>query len=191
MRCFYNDAVEILLTRLLMSIAVIAAIILLVVFASGNLKIFLAEQQVEQQCRLVISSLSTMVEDGGCRDVDELNAAEGAKRIQSFTLPESLVYLCFGGDPDTSNTGVATSELFEDGAVIFYKVQGGGKKVIWLPKETYKFREGVFIGNRWVISGSGQSFIIRRGGSITLVFERIEKNHIKYLLIHQNDEIEE
>ena len=53
-------------------------------------------------------------DDGGkwsVRDVDDLNAAEGTKRVQTFTLPDSLVYLSFGGDPDPLNTGVFSSKL--------------------------------------------------------------------------------
>ena len=66
-----------------------------------------------------------------------------------------------------------TSGLFEDAAVIFYKIQCGGKKGIWLSRETYNLREGIFIGNHSVINGSGQSFLIRIGGSNTLVLERV------------------
>ena len=75
-------------------------------------------------------SLSIMIGDGGCRDVDGLNAVEGAKCGQFFSLLESLINLYFGGHLDTSNTGMFTSGLFEDAAVIFYKIQCGGKKGI-------------------------------------------------------------
>jgi hypothetical protein len=175
--------------RLIISLAIIAAIAVLIAFACGNLRTVLAEQEVEGQCRLLESSLSTMVGSGASRDLDAFSAPEGSKRIQTFSLPDSLMYLSFGGDPDSSNTGVLTSGLTEDGAVIFYQVQGGSKKVIWLPKETYKFREGTFVDNKWVIQGDGHSFIIRRGGTISLVFERVTKNHQVYILIHENDEI--
>jgi type II secretory pathway pseudopilin PulG len=184
-----NEAVEMLPIRLIISLAIIAAIAVLIVVASGNLRTILAEQEVEQQCRLLESSLSTMAGTGGFRDVDVFSAPEGSKRIQTFSLPDSLMYLSFGGDPDPSNTGVLTSGLTEDGAVIFYQVQGGSKKVIWLPKETYKFREGTYVDNTWVIQGDGQSYIIRGGGTTTLVFERVQKNHQVYILIHGNDEI--
>jgi hypothetical protein len=184
-----NEAVEMLPIRLIISLAVIAAIVLLIVVASGNLRTVLAEQEVEGQCRLLESSLSTMAGAGGFRDVDACSAPEGSKRMQTFSLPDSLMYLSFGGDPDPSNTGVLTPGLTEDGAVIFYQVQGGSKKVIWLPKDTYKFREGTYVDDKWVIQGDGQSYIIRRGGTISLVFERVTKNHQVYILIHENDEI--
>lgn len=181
-----NDAVEMLPSRLLISIAVIATIIFLVMNAWGTLQIFLAEHNVEQQCQVLVSSLSTMVEDGGFRDVDELNVADGDKRMQTFLLPDSLVYLCFGGDPEGGDADGFTPKLFEDGAVIFYRVQGGGKKVLWLPKETYKFREGIFFDNRWGIKGTGNSFMVSSSGAVSLVFERVQKNHRKYILVYKN-----
>ena len=189
MRRVCNIAAEMLPVRLMVSIAMIAAIIVLLLSASSTLRTFLAEQEVEEQCRALQASLSTMVGSGALRDVDDLYATEGTKRMHTFSLPDSLIYLCFGGDPDSSNTGNLTPMLVEDGAVICYKVQGGSKKVIWLPKETYKFREGRYIQDRWVINGDGESFIIRRGGTLTLVFENVQRNHKAYILIHQNDGI--
>lgn len=189
MRTSNNHAADQLPIRLMMSLAIIAAIVVLIVGASGALRTFLAEQQTEAQCRQLEACLSTLAESGAFRDVDACHTAEGAIRVMTLSLPDSLVYLCFGGDPDPLDTGLYSSELVEDGAVIFYKVQGGSKQVIWLPEETYKFREGAFVDHRWVIHGEGQSFIIRQGGTLTLVFERVQKNHMKYILIHTIDEM--
>jgi hypothetical protein len=182
------NAVEMIPVRLIISIAIISAIAVMTVFASNSLRTLLAEHQVEQECRLLESTLSTMVGSGVPRDVDGASAAEGTKRVQTFTLPDSLLYLSFGGDPDSLNTGVLKPGLIEDGAAIFYKVDGGSKQVIWLPKETYKFREGMYVYNKWVINGDGQSFIVHSGGKITLVFERVQKNHVIYILIHGANE---
>jgi len=183
-----TTAVEMIPIRFIISLAIIAAIAIMMVFASGSLHTLLAEHQVEQECRLLESTLSTMVGSGVPRDVDEASAAEGTKRVQTFTLPDSLLYLSFGGDPDSLNTGVLKTGLIEDGAAIFYRVDGGSKQVIWLPKETYKFREGTYVDNKWVINGTGQSFIVHSGEKITLVFERVQKNHVTYILIHGTDE---
>jgi hypothetical protein len=188
MRQMNINAVEMIPVRLIISLVIISAIAVMTVFASSSLRTILAEHQVEQECRLLESTLSTMVGSGVPRDVDEAIAAEGTKRVQTFTLPDSLLYLSFGGDPDSLNTGVLKPGLIEDGAAIFYKVEGGSKQVIWLSKETYKFREGTYIENKWVINGAGQSYIIHSGGKITLVFERVQKNHVIYILIHGTDE---
>ena len=188
MRQMDANAVEMIPVRLIISIAIISAIAVMTVFASSSLRTLLAEHQVEQECRLLESTLSTMVGSGVPRDVDEASAAEGTKRVQTFTLPDSLLYLSFGGDPDSLNTGVLKPGLIEDGAAIFYQVEGGSKQVIWLPKETYKFREGTYVYNKWVINGDGQSYIVHSGGKITLVFERVQKNHVIYILIHGANE---
>jgi len=185
-----DDAADQLPIRLMMSLAIVAVIVVLIAGASGAMRTFLAEQQVETQCRLIEASLSTMVGSGAVRDVDDLNAPQGTKRVQSISLPDSLIYLSFGGDADPLNTGVFSSGLVEDGAVIFYRVQGGSKQVIWLPKETFKFREGIFIDNRWGVNGAGQSFIIHTGGTLSLVFERVQKNHRSYILVHNTDDID-
>jgi hypothetical protein len=187
MRQLNNAAVEMLPIRLIMSIAMIAAILLLIVSASGTLRVFLDEQQVEQQCLSLQSTLSIMIADGAFRDVDDHTASEGTKRVHTFILPDSLIYLSFGGDPETHYSGVFNSRLVEDGAVIFYQVQGGSKKVIWLPRQTHKFREGTNVHGQWVLSGDGHSYIIRGGGTISLVFECVQKNHQRYILIHYND----
>jgi hypothetical protein len=184
-----NDAVDQLPVRLMMSLAIVAAIILLVTVASTTLRTVLAEQAVESQCRRLESSLSTLAQSGACRDVDDAHAAEGTKRVQTFTLPDSLVYLSFGGDPDPLNTGLLTSSLLNDGAVIVYKVQGGNKHIIWLPLETLKFRAGTSINDHWVIEGQGHNALIRSGGTMTLVFERVQKNHECYILVHTTGEI--
>jgi len=185
-----DDAADQLPIRLMMSLAIVAAIVVLIAGASGAVRTFLAEQQVETQCRLIEASLSTMVGSGAVRDVDDLNAPQGTKRVQSISLPDSLIYLSFGGDADPLNTGVFSSGLVEDGAVIFYKVQGGSKQVIWLPKETFKFREGIFIDNHWGVHGAGQGFIIHTGGTLMLAFERVQKNHRTYILVHNTDDID-
>lgn len=183
------DAVEMIPIRLIISIAIIAAIAVMISVGANTLCIFLAQHQVEQECRQMESTLSTMVEGGIPRDVDEVNAAEGTKRVCTLTLPDTLVYLSFGGDPDAENIGVLKPALTEGGSAIFYKVAGGSKQVTWLPKETYRFREGAYHENRWMINEDGCSYIVQSGGKTTLVFELVQKNHETYILIHGNDRI--
>jgi len=189
MRRLNIDAVEMLPIRLLISIAIIAAITLILIMGSQTLRIYLAEHQVEHECRQMQSALATMMSSGVGRDLDDKDAPEGTKRVCRFLLPDSLVYLTFGGDPEKNNDGVLHSNLTEDGSVLCYKVQGGSKHVIWFPGKTYRFREGMLANNTWVIHGDGDSYIIRHGGTLTLVFELVEKNHEQYILIYGIDEI--
>jgi hypothetical protein len=185
-----NDAVDQLPIRLLMSLAIIAAVVLIIGGASGWMRTFLAEQQIENQCRMLEASLLTMVHAGASRDVDDPLAVEGAKRVQQFTLPDSVVFLSFGGNPDPTGQGYFSSELVEDGAAIFYRVQGGSTHVLWLPKESFQFREGLCVDTHWIVHDAGQSFIIHQAGQYVLVFEHVQKNHEQFILIHNTDDID-
>jgi hypothetical protein len=190
MRKMNGNATEMIPIRLIISITIIAAIMVLFAVAADSLRISLAEHQVEHECRMLQSRLSTMIASGVARDVDAVDTAQGTQRIQTMTFPDSLLYLSFGGNPDPLNTGELLSKLTEDGAALFYRVQGGNTQVIWLPIDCYKFREGTLLENTWVINDIGESFILCHGGTTTLVFELVQKNHVNYILIHANDGID-
>jgi len=190
MRPVDSFAAEMIPIRLLISIAIVAAIAVPVWVGMGMLHTSLAQHQVEQQCHDLVSSLETMVRSGAPRDLEEGLATAGTIRIQTLVLPDNLMYLSFGGDPDAKNTGVLHPQVSEDGAVIVYKVQGGNKQVIWLPHGIYRFREGYLSNTTWTLRGDGESYILIDGGTSTLVFELVEKNHKTYILIHGNDGIE-
>lgn len=173
-------------TRLIVSIAIIAAITLLVAFGYNVLSINSAESKVEQDCRGLESKLFSMIYSGTAREIDDINADDGTIRSYSFNLPDNLIYLSFGVDPDTDNNGKLSTGLTVNGSVIFYRVDGGSKKAIWLDP-SFKFREGVFKFNRWVINGDGQGFIIESGGKVNLIFELVKQNNESFILIHGTD----
>jgi len=181
-------AADMIPTRLIISISIIAAITLLIAFGYKSLSIYSAENQVEQECRKLESELFSMIASGVARDIGEMNADDGTIRSCSFVLPDSLIYLSFGVDPDPDNNGELQSGLTVNGTVIFYRVDGGSKKAIWLD-EGFKFREGFIIGNKWVINGDGQGYILQGGGKSTIIFELVEKNENVFILIHGNDNI--
>lgn len=183
-------AAEMIPIRLLISIAIVAAIAVIVGVGMGMLRTSLAQHQVEKQCHDLLSSLDTMVRSGAPRDLEERLAVAGTTRVQTLVLPDDLLYLSFGGDPDAANTGVLRPQISDDGAVIVYKIQGGSKEVIWLPEGVYRFREGCLSNHSWTLRGDGESYILDHGGTCTLVFELVEKNHKIYILIHGNDGIE-
>jgi len=132
LRKFDDIAADIIPVRLIVSVTVIAAISFIVFFALINLRVILAENQIENECRSIKSKLYSMIENGASRDVDESGASDGTRRVHIFDLPDNVVYLAFGVDPDKDNAGVFESGLTSDGCAIFYKVKGGSKKVIWL-----------------------------------------------------------
>ena len=182
-------AAEMLPIRLIISIVVIAAVAAMITIGYINLSIVLAENQVEKECRTLESELYTMMGSGIARDVDEVSSSEGTKRTHAFELPDNLAYLAFGVDPDINNDGVLETGLTCNGSVIFYRVGGGSKHVIWLSEE-FKFREGNYTDDKWVIKENGQGLIINGGGKTTLVFEFVQKHDERYILIQKNDLIE-
>lgn len=182
-------AADMIPTRLIISIAIIAAVTLLVAFGYRSLSITSAENQVEQECREVESELFSMIASGVARDVSKMSADDGTIRSCSLNLPDNLIYLSFGVDPDPDNDGKLQSGLTVNGTVMFYRVDGGSKKAVWL-NEGFKFREGFLIGNKWVINEDGQGYILQGGGKSTIIFELVEKNNDIFILIHGNDNIE-
>jgi len=189
MRSFDCSAAEMVPIRLLVSIAIIAAIAVLLGVGIGMLRTNLAQHQVEQQCHDLIAALNTMVQGGAPRDLGDQFAPAGTTRALALSLPDSLVYLSFGGDPDVENTGALHSRVTNEGSVIYYRVDGGSKQVIWLSEERIRFREGTFSNTTWTLKGDAASYIIHRGGIITLVCELVEQDHVIYVLIHGNDGI--
>jgi len=181
-------AADMIPMRLIISIAVIAVITILLVFGYRSFSISSAENLVEQECREVESELFSMISTGIARNLDEMNADDGTIRSCSLNLPDNLIYLSFGVDPDPDNDGALTTGLTVNGTVMCYRVDGGSKKTVWLD-ERFKFREGRFFANRWIINDLGQGYIINSGGTSNLVFELVEKNNESFILIHGNDGI--
>lgn len=188
MRKMNEYAADMIPTRLIVSITVVSAIALMVFFGLLNLNVILAENQIENDCRALESKIYTMLSSGVPRDIDETGTGDGTKRSHTFNLPDSILFLSFGVDPDENNDGVLETGLTENGAVIYYKVQGGSKHVIWLD-ERFRFREGKFENNKWIIHGNGEGFVLTSSGEAILNFELVEKSHSVYVLIHENDGI--
>jgi len=183
-------ASEIIPIRLLISIAIISAIAVMLTIGYNNLNVIFAENNIENECRSLESKLYTMIGSGVARDLDEIDASEGTKRVHAFSLPSNIVYLSFGVDPDPENCGILKTGLTCNGSVIFYKVQGGSKHAMWLSEEKYRFREGKYIENSWAVNGDGQGFIMSKSGKTSLIFELVKENTDISILIQANDGIE-
>jgi len=188
MRKIDKYATEMIPIRLIISITVIAAISLMICFGYMHLKVVLAENQMENECEALESELLSLLASGVSRDVNENDVGSGTMRIHSFNLPDNLVFLGIGVDPDINNDGNYETGLTEDGTVIFYKIDGGSKKVLWLD-ESFRFREGIYDGDKW-ITNDNQGYILIDSGKYVLTFELVEKFHEKYILIQANDGIE-
>jgi hypothetical protein len=184
LRSLDDKATDSIPIRFIMSIAIIVVVLVLVTVASESLRVSLAEHQIEDECRILQSSLSTMIASGVARDVDAGGVAAGTRRIQTITLPDSLLFLSFGGCSDSINSGADRSTLAEEGSALSFKVQGGSIHIIWFPKEIYKFHRGTLRNNTWIMNDTTESFTISQSGTTTLVFELVQKNHVNYILIY-------
>ena len=184
-----TTATEMIPIRMIISIAVVAAIAVMVAIGFQNLQITASEHELENECRTLQSSLYTLISGGVARDLDEGEAPSGTTRVQTFTLPNNLIYLAFGVDPNPKNDGRLITGLTNSGNVIAYQVSSGGKQVFWLSQDMLPFREGYFHDNRWDVH-EDQGFILTTSGTTTLVFELVKRNHIQYILIHATDTIE-
>lgn len=186
-----NKAVDFLPMRIIVSIAIITAITGLTAYGLYSASINNSENQIDQQCKELISSLSSMAARGEPRDNSNINDGIGSIRVKEFNLPNNLLYLSFGVDPDPNNDGKLKTGLTEEGNVIFYRVEGGSKKTIWLD-EHIKFREGVYIeifGGWFLIPGliHPTGHIIEEGGTTSITFEYIILNNESYVLIQSDD----
>ncbi len=174
--------------RLIISIAIIASISILFSIGFFSFGITVSENDVGSQVNYLLSNLDTMIASGFARNIYEPHCLDGTKRSISFDLPDNIMYLSFGCDPDIDNNGILESDLLEKGNVIFYRVSNGNKKVFWLDSKI-KFREGEFEDDKWVINHPDQGFIIKKGGKTTIIFELVERFNQKYVLIQANDNI--
>jgi hypothetical protein len=189
-----NKAADFLPIRLIVSLVVIVAITGLMGFGLYNLSITQSENQVDQECKELISSLNSMVAKGEPRDVYDVSGTRGSTRVVELDLPDNLLYLSFGMDPDPLNNGKLRSGLDGEGNVIFYKLEGGSKKSIWLD-EDFKFREGLLYSknpDKWIIIPSSlcdpEGYVISDGGETTITFELVKDGQENLILIHARDE---
>jgi hypothetical protein len=179
-----TEAVESISVRLMVSIAILSAIIILVGYGFHYVEIVGFEAQLRNECATFESLVLSMIYTGVARDVDEPHAAEGTTRVHTFCLPETLIYLGFGIDPDPNNDAVLEPGYTYNSSVLFYRVHGGSKQVIWFLEGDCGFRKGDFVDGRWIINKQEQGFLLTNGGVTTLVFELVEKNSVRYILIH-------
>jgi hypothetical protein len=116
------------------------------------------------------------------RDVDDPLAVWGTRRVVSAELPSGCVYVSFGGDPDSDGDGVLSSVVLGSGAVIVYRMQGGGARFVWMPQGFPGFRGGVFQNGRFGLGVA--SFVVCGGGRVRLVCELVRQGENRYVLVY-------
>lgn len=176
--------------RMIASIVVGAAIVGLVFLGLQTVMKTSSESQMERECNELITSLSTMVASGDSRDVLNPQAATGDRRYIELELPQKLIYMGFGVDPDSDNDGLIDTGLTSDGECIVYKLEGQSKQVIW-DVGNIAFREGKETEGRWVLNEPHQGYIIEGGGEYKLAFENVVESYDQqYVLIRAQDDIQ-
>jgi len=179
-----NYAAEFIPIRLLISIAIIAAIAALFAFGYTTFSKTNAEHQVNNEWLTLESELSSMLGGGVPRDLDASEATEGTKRVHTFYLPDDLVFLAFGVDPDKDNNGVLETGFDENGAIVCYQISGCSKHIEWLD-EPFNFCEGILVDDTWMLHDQG--FILDSGGVSTITFELVKQSGNEYFLIQATD----
>ncbi|MDD3492169.1 MAG: hypothetical protein PHU95_02715 [Candidatus Thermoplasmatota archaeon] len=175
--------------RMLISLVVGAGIVAVVFVGLRGALHTAAEKQVERECHEILSSLSTMVASGDARWASNPEMARGDTRSMEITMPDELVFLGFGIDPDPDNDGVLSSGLTANGSCIFFKTEGRGKRAIW-DTGGVRFREGTQENGRWAVHEPQQGYIIRGGGTYHLTFELVaDYDGTTYVLIWAQDKI--
>lgn len=174
--------------RMIMSVAIIAAMSVMIAVGYQQYTIMCSEAMVTNDLSAFQAELTTLLASGVPRDVNQQGAGNGTIRVHTFRLPDSLVYLAFGVDPDPDNIGERSTGLCEDGAMMCFRVQGGSKHIRWVPHSAYRFREGIYADGTWVLNTPAQGHIVTQAGSHTLVVELVNHNGQLYLLLHATDQ---
>ncbi len=175
--------------RVMISIAIGAAIVGLVCLGFQQAQKTSAQSQVERECNRLLSSLSTMRTSGDARNIDNPFSSPGERRAIQLELSSKLSYIGFGVNPDDDHDGYLESGLTSNGSCIFYKVEGMSEQVIWDVGDI-KFREGEKTDDRWTINQPSQGYVIKGGGTYRVTFELVrDASNTKYVLIRANDDI--
>jgi hypothetical protein len=166
--------------RVLVSIAVIAAIAGLCYCGMREQRVAAAEARMEVLCQHIVAELSSLVAGGSARDLGDCTAPPGTRRILAVELPGPCLYLCFGADPDPDDDGVLTTALLHSTAVMVYRVQGGGTHAVWLPYPAVGFRSCSPTDARVALDAS---VIVQGPGKTVLSFELVSDSHGMYILV--------
>ena len=172
-----KHATEVIPIRLIISVIIIFAISSLMINGFFYFNQKLSEDKLYEDLLFLKSELSTMIQSGVYRDINEPLSENGSKRVHVFNIPESINFLSFGDNPTNNNS------IEFDSSGIFYKFSNNGIKVIWCNKN-WRFTKGKFIDNTWTLSDEFEYFIIKDSYEHQLTFELVKKNDLKYIMIY-------
>ncbi len=175
--------VEMVPIRVVMSLAIIGAILGVWVVGVYVLEPTLASQRLRGECEGIAGELVSLVRGGSPRDLRDPMAGLGTRRVMPVEVPDGCVFVSFGGDSDPDGDGVLEAGVTGSGAVIVFLVQGASKEVVWLSDPDVGFRAGLFEDGR--VQLGDESLILRKEGRTMLAFELVRDSENMYILVYR------
>jgi hypothetical protein len=181
--------------RLVVYVILTAAIVAVTAIGLSHIWPGMTTTIMEKQTGEIIAMLTTM-QNGAARNLIDPDSPACNIRTLMITIPEGVDYLAFGADPDPDNdldlTNTPEGMLTERGNVIFYRGNGGKKKI---PLDEFiELREGQFENGRWVVNNIGgkqYGAVISEKGNYELTFEMVYDpvSKERYTLVHMTDDL--
>lgn len=174
-------ASEMIPIRLLMSITIIAAIILLAFVGFQKVETTNEMQRFEDELVVLRSELCLLCETGESRDIRDPYAPSGSTRVFSVHIPSSLSTLSFGSYPWASSSIDQYESDISSG--IFYQTTQGETKALWCDSSII-FRKGVYQDSRWMVSNETPYFTFSESATLTVTFEQIYDTDSTVIIIY-------
>ena len=176
-----TTAAEMIPIRLMISIAVIAAITFLAFTGFQKIQSTSEMDSFEKELRMLKSELSLLYATGEPRDIQNPYASNGTTRVFSFHVPPSVALLSFESDSLLLPLHDTTSS--ESSSAFLYQTTTGHQEVIWCDSPLH-FCKGIFVDSRWICSSDKPIFTVAGGGKLDLTFELVSQNETLFILIY-------
>ena len=154
MNVFWNDTrgVDTIPLKLVVYLVLTGAVMVLIAVSWGNVIPFIEGADVNEQ--VTDSALKIIsIKHGATRNLLDQRNADGSMCIVELSLPDNVIFVGFGVDPDPDANGNLTdSKWVAEDNVIMYQYSNGVKKRVFLNGDVVQFKNGVQDENgRWVI----------------------------------------
>jgi hypothetical protein len=174
-----TTAAEFIPIRLMISVAVIAAISFLVFTGFQSIQSSSEIDSFENQLHMIQSEISLLYATGEARDLEDTFAPTGTTRVFSIHIPSLVTSISFGAS-DLSYKDIPN----EDGSSgIFYKYAGGAQRAVWCDDQVV-FLRGLVQESRWVTDGTSPFFSFSSSCEMNVTFELVSQDEHRFILIY-------
>jgi hypothetical protein len=144
--------------KLVVYLALLAAVVLLLAQAWGIASPVLQEAEINKQTESASLSLLS-IQGGYARNSEDRYSPEGSMCTLTFSLPPAVRYISFGVDPDQECNGNLTDSAWvSENNTLIYQYQNGVKKRVLLKGAPIHFIKGIRNSEGiWVTAGSQES----------------------------------